>query len=101
MQNSNQKTLKLKRFVIRKSLIGDNVVITFTTKKGTFTYNHDEVYNNRQLSQQYIDRVKDRLSDEQCDYDIPHRIVQCIEETLHYLLKFKSLQKSGIVLLFV
>ena len=45
MQNSNQKTLKLKRFVIRKSLIGDNVVITFTTKKGTFTYNHDEVYN--------------------------------------------------------
>ena len=45
MQNSNQKTLKLKRFVIRKSLIGDNVVITFTTKKGIFTYNHDEVYN--------------------------------------------------------
>ena len=45
MQNSNQKTLKLKRFVIRKSLIGDNVVITFTTKKGTFTYNHDEVDN--------------------------------------------------------
>ena len=38
--------LKTKRFVIRKSLIGKNVVITFVTKKGkTITYNHDEVYN--------------------------------------------------------
>ena len=37
--------LKTKRFVIRKSLIGKNVVITFVTKKGkTITYNHDEVY---------------------------------------------------------
>ena len=37
--------LKLKRFVIRKSLIGKNVVITFTNKKGDeITYNHDEVY---------------------------------------------------------
>ena len=35
-----------KRFVIRKSLIGKNVVITFTNKKGVkCTYNHDEVYN--------------------------------------------------------
>ena len=35
-----------KRFVIRKSLIGTNTVITFTTKKGnSVTYNHDEVYN--------------------------------------------------------
>ncbi len=34
-----------KRFVIRKSLIGTNTVITFTTKKGkSVTYNHDEVY---------------------------------------------------------
>ena len=38
-------TLTTKRFVIRKSLIGTNTVITFTTKKGkTITYNHDEVY---------------------------------------------------------
>ena len=38
--------LKTKRFVIRKSLIGKNVVITFTNKKGDeITYNHDEVYN--------------------------------------------------------
>ena len=39
--------LKTKRFVIRKSLIGKNVVITFINKKGdTCTYNHDDVYNN-------------------------------------------------------
>ena len=37
--------LKTKRFVIRKSLIGKNVVITFTNKKGDeITYNHDKVY---------------------------------------------------------
>lgn len=35
-----------KRFVIRKSLIGTNTIITFTTKKGkVITYDHDEVYN--------------------------------------------------------
>ena len=35
-----------KRFVIRKSLIGTNTIITFTTKKGnSVTYNHYEVYN--------------------------------------------------------
>jgi len=35
-----------KRFVIRKSLIGKNEIITFTNKKGvTMKYNHDEVYN--------------------------------------------------------
>ena len=39
------KVEELKRFVIRKSLIGKNVVITFTNKKGDLiTYNHDEVY---------------------------------------------------------
>ena len=37
--------IKTKRFVIRKSLIGTNTIITFVTKKGkTITYNHDEVY---------------------------------------------------------
>jgi len=40
--------LTKKRFVISKSLIGKNVVITFTTKKGTFTYNHDDVYSLNQ-----------------------------------------------------
>ena len=38
--------LKTKRFVIRKSLIGKNTVITFgNKKKETVKYNHDEVYN--------------------------------------------------------
>ena len=38
--------LTTNRFVIRKSLIGKNTIITFTTKKGkTVTYNHDVVYN--------------------------------------------------------
>ena len=37
--------LTTKRFVIRKSLLGKNTVITFTTKKGKeITYNHDKVY---------------------------------------------------------
>jgi len=38
--------LTTKRFVIRKSLIGTNSVITFTNKKDiTFTYDHDEIYS--------------------------------------------------------
>ena len=37
--------LKSKRFVVRKSLIGKNQIITFTNKKGDeITYNHDKVY---------------------------------------------------------
>ena len=44
-KNIKVEELKTKRFVIRKSLIGKNVVITFTNKKGDeITYNHDEVY---------------------------------------------------------
>ena len=43
MTNSN--VIKSKRFVVRKSLIGKNQVITSTTKKGDeITYNHDVVY---------------------------------------------------------
>ena len=38
--------LTTKRFVIRKSLIGKNVVISFENKKKELcVYNHDEVYN--------------------------------------------------------
>ena len=38
--------LTTKRFVIRKSLIGKNVIISFENKKGELcVYNHDEVYN--------------------------------------------------------
>ena len=34
------------RFVIRKSLIGTNTIITFKNKKNVeVSYNHDEVYN--------------------------------------------------------
>ena len=39
-------TLTTKRFVIRKSLIGSNTVISFTNNKGAeCVYNHDKVYN--------------------------------------------------------
>ena len=38
--------MTLKRFVIRKSLIGKDVEITFINKKGeTVKYSHDAVYN--------------------------------------------------------
>ena len=41
--------LTKKRFVISKSLIGKNAVITFTNKKGdTLTYEHDAVYSANQ-----------------------------------------------------
>ena len=37
------------RFVISKSLIGKELVITFTNKKGeTYTYEHDSVYSANQ-----------------------------------------------------
>ena len=56
MSNTTNK-LTTKRFVIRKSLIGTNTIITFTTKKGkTITYNHDEVYT----------RNKDRFDNMNC-----------------------------------
>ena len=42
----SENVLKSKRFVVRKSLVGKNQVITFTTKKGdNVTYNHDKVYS--------------------------------------------------------
>ena len=45
-ENAKVEVLKTKRFVIRKSLIGKNTVITFTNKKQeNVSYNHDEVYN--------------------------------------------------------
>ena len=48
MSNVNENStnvLKSKRFVVRKSLIGKNQVITFTNKKGdNITYNHDKEY---------------------------------------------------------
>ena len=48
MKNSTNN-LTTKRFVIRKSLLGTNTVITFTNKKDiTFTYDHDEIYTTFQ-----------------------------------------------------
>ena len=44
--SKTKNNLTTKRFVIRKSLIGKNTIITFVNKKGdTITYDHDEVYN--------------------------------------------------------
>jgi hypothetical protein len=41
----SENVMKSKRFVVRKSLIGKNQVITFTNKKGDeITYNHDKVF---------------------------------------------------------
>ncbi len=46
---SKLKNLTTKRFVIRKSLIGTNSIITFTnSKKQTYTYDHDEIYSTFQ-----------------------------------------------------
>ena len=45
----NTNKLTTKRFVIRKSLIGENKLITFTnTKNITYTYDHDEIYTTFQ-----------------------------------------------------
>ena len=45
----NTNNITTKRFVIRKSLIGTNSIITFTNKKDiTFTYDHDEIYSTFQ-----------------------------------------------------
>ena len=42
-------TLTTKRFVIRKTLIGTNTIITFTNKKGiTYKYDHDAIYSKFQ-----------------------------------------------------
>ena len=50
-------TIKSKRFVVRKSLIGTNTVIEFTNKKGnTYTYNHDKVW----------EIMKDKLTNMNC-----------------------------------
>ena len=49
--------LNSKRFVIRKSLIGKNQIISFTNKKGVeITYNHDIVY----------EVMKDKLNNMNC-----------------------------------
>ena len=50
-------SITTKRFVIRKSLIGKNTIITFVNKKNeTVSYNHDDVYN----------KYKDRFDSMNC-----------------------------------
>ena len=50
-------SITTKRFVIRKSLIGTNTIITFVNKKNeTVSYNHDDVYN----------KYKDRFDSMNC-----------------------------------
>jgi hypothetical protein len=40
------ETLKSKRFVIRKALLGKGAIVEFTNKEGkVYKYNHDEVFN--------------------------------------------------------
>ena len=44
--STTKNALTTKRFVIRKSLIGTNTVISFTNAKSVLcTYDHDKVYN--------------------------------------------------------
>ena len=44
--SKSTNNLTTKRFVIRKSLIGKNTIITFVNKKQEqVSYDHDEVYN--------------------------------------------------------
>ena len=46
---SNSNSITTKRFVIRKSLIGTNTIVTFTNKKDvTYSYDHDAVYSANQ-----------------------------------------------------
>ena len=41
--------METKRFVIRKTLIGQSAIITFTNKKNeTYTYDHDAIYSSNQ-----------------------------------------------------
>ena len=47
----NNNTLTAKRFVLRKSLIGKNTIITVNFKNGkTVTYNHDKAFTIMQKS---------------------------------------------------
>ena len=46
---STKNSITTKRFVIRKSLIGTDTIVSFTNKKGiTYKYNHDEIYSTHQ-----------------------------------------------------
>ena len=76
----SSNVLKSKRFVVRKSLIGKNVVITFTNKKGDeCTYNHDEVYNNNKERFDSMNCFK-KYKSYTCTNDVPAfaRQLKCV-----------------------
>ena len=51
-----KNSITTKRFVMRKSLIGTNAIITFTNKKNeTYTYDHDAVYS---ANQQHLESME-------------------------------------------
>ena len=48
--------MKSKRFVMRKSLVGQSVIITVETKSGNkFAYDHDAVYSANQEKLESMD----------------------------------------------
>ena len=56
---TNSKVVESKRFVIRKSLIGKNQVITFTNKNGDeIKYNHDIAYN---IMKETLEKIKGEI----------------------------------------
>ena len=70
--------LTTKRFVIRKSLIGKNTVITFVNKKQeTVSYNHDEVYNTH----------KERFESMNCFENISHTLTQIVYQVFAEIYK--------------
>ena len=75
-----------KRFVIRKSLIGKNVIITFTNKKNEeMSYSHDEVYTihkDKFESMNCLDKL-----DNACWYVVCALfLTQLVFHTINYIL---------------
>ena len=55
-KNKKQNVLISKRFIIRKSLIGQNVIVQFTDYDGkVHKYNHDKVY---EFNRERFDNMK-------------------------------------------
>ena len=53
------ETLKSKRFVVRKSLLGQGVLIEFVNKRGDkITYDHDKAY---EVMKDTLDNLKVKL----------------------------------------
>ena len=66
-----------KRFVIRQSLVGKNVTIEFTNKKGKkYVYNHDKAFNI----------MKSNLEKMACFINTNHTL-QLIIFQLYYVIK--------------